>query len=61
MSEYYHTQKEFERLQITCQSEGAKLPTKRQLEKKIEELKKFVDRPVTEVCLTKHLYSEISN
>lgn len=61
MSEYYHAQKEFERLQITCRSEGAKLPTKRQLEKKMEELKKFTDRPMTEVCLTKHRCSEDSN
>ena len=46
-------QKEFERLQKTCETEKVKLPTRRQIEKKAAQLTKFDNQPVTEVriCL----------
>ncbi|KAG6860801.1 hypothetical protein C0995_007511 [Termitomyces sp. Mi166 len=40
--------KEFERLVKVCSAEDVKLPTKRQLEKKIAEMTKLVNQPVTE-------------
>ena len=43
------TQKEFERLQKTCETEKVKLPTKRQLEKKAAQLQKLGNQPMTEV------------
>ena len=42
-------QKEFERLQKTCETEKVKLPTRRQIEKKAAQLTKFDNQPVTEV------------
>ncbi|KAI0767480.1 plus-3-domain-containing protein [Fomes fomentarius] len=41
-------QREFDRLVKTCENEKVKLPTKRQLEKKAAQLKKFIDAPMTE-------------
>ncbi|KAM5545964.1 hypothetical protein V8D89_000090 [Ganoderma adspersum] len=40
--------KEFERLQKTCETEKVKLPTKRQLEKKTAQLHKLANQPMTE-------------
>ena len=42
-------QKEFERLQKTCETEKVKLPTKRQMEKKAAQLQKLANQPMTEV------------
>jgi hypothetical protein len=43
-------QKEFERVQKVWQTEGVKLPSKRSLEKKSQELLKLTTQPMTEVC-----------
>ncbi|KAI1792802.1 plus-3-domain-containing protein [Ganoderma leucocontextum] len=40
--------KEFERLQKTCETEKVKLPAKRQLEKKVAQLQKLANQPMTE-------------
>jgi RNA polymerase-associated protein RTF1 len=44
--------KEFERLQIVCQMEGVKLPTKAQIEIKSAQLAKFATQPMTESDIT---------
>ncbi|KAI0827453.1 plus-3-domain-containing protein [Trametes gibbosa] len=41
-------QKEFERLVKVCEVEKVKLPTKRQLEKKVAQLEKLANQPMTE-------------
>ncbi len=53
-------QREFDRLVKTCENEKVKLPTKRQLEKKAAQLKKFIDAPMTEVRSTRrsHTYGQ---
>lgn len=46
-----NSQKEFERLVKVCSAEDVKLPTKRELEKKIAEIKKLEHQPMTEVIV----------
>ncbi|KAG6915157.1 hypothetical protein DXG01_012974 [Tephrocybe rancida] len=41
-------QKEFERLVRVCNNEDVKLPTKRILEKKVADMRKLVEQPITE-------------
>jgi len=48
-------QKEFERVQKVWQSEQVKLPSKRSLDKKHQELEKFVNQPLTEPVVAKML------
>ena len=43
------TQKEFERVQKACQTEGVKLPTKAQIEIKCAQLARLATQPMTEV------------
>ena len=42
-------QTEFERLIKVCEVEKVQLPTKRQLEKKVAQLQKLAEQPMTEV------------
>lgn len=44
-------QKEFDRLIKVCAAEEVKLPTKRDLEKKIAQMNRLIAQPVTEVCV----------
>jgi hypothetical protein len=44
------SQKEFERFKATLINEKVKLPTKKQLERKVAQMEKLVTQPMTEVC-----------
>jgi RNA polymerase-associated protein RTF1 len=42
-------QKEYERLVKVCKAEDVKLPTKQALERKVADMKRLIDQPMTEV------------
>ena len=44
-------QGEFNRFKITWETARIKLPTKRDLEKKGAQMTKFINQPMTEVCV----------
>ena len=50
------TDREYDRLIRVCELDNLKLPTKRQLEKKAEQMHKLVSQPMTEVCAKYLLY-----
>ena len=42
-------QKEYERLVKVCKAEDVQLPTKQALERKVADMKRLIDQPMTEV------------